>query len=151
VPWNRLTWIIILDLYSFLLIKSLRMAPRCQNTQEFNTCHDCILLNACVGCCINCKNMHGRSTYLHSYLYIYSHIYLFTSLFAYLFSLFISLFLFLIYLLFFNYLLFYLFTCICHYLFICLLVCWVVVFDMIYDVYLLQLGFHLVVVVGKLV
>ena len=50
----------VLDFYSFVSKKSLKMAPWCRNMLEINSCL-CVLLSAFVGCCISHKNKHGIS------------------------------------------------------------------------------------------
>lgn len=36
--------------------------PRYRNMQNFDAGHELCLLNAVVGCCGDCKNMHGMGT-----------------------------------------------------------------------------------------
>ena len=60
------TYISVSDLYSFITVDPVRMAPWCQNMKEFDTCHElyfmiCILLSAFVCWHSKCKNTHSMS------------------------------------------------------------------------------------------
>jgi len=55
------TKISVLNFYPFDVFGSLRMTLRCRSMYEINLRQKFILLSACVGLCINYKNMRGMN------------------------------------------------------------------------------------------